>query len=147
MALAFFFRACFCFWLHWVSVAVWAFSGCREWGDTLSLVSRAAHFGGFSGCRAQPLGHTVVAPGLSCSVAGGIFLDQGLSWCPSHWQVDSCPVYHQGSLILVFLDAPGPCELHRWLQNDGFSVIPSRYRGCSVKKIFPSLPFPSVTMD
>lgn len=52
----------FIFGLHWVSVAVWAFSGCREWGDTLVGV-RAAHFGGFSRCWAQALGHTVVAPG------------------------------------------------------------------------------------
>lgn len=89
VALAFFFRAYFLFLVALGLVAVWAFSE-HESGGILSLVSRAAHFGGFSRCWAQALGHTVVAPGLSRSVAGGIFLDQGLSWCPSHWQVDSC---------------------------------------------------------
>ena len=42
------------------------------------------------------LGSVVAAHGLSCSVACGIFLDQGLNSCPLHWQVDSYPLYHQG---------------------------------------------------
>ena len=36
--------------------------------------------------------------GLSCSVACGIFLDQGSNPCLLHWQVDSLPLSHQGSL-------------------------------------------------
>ena len=40
----------------------------------------------------------VVAHRLSCSVAYGIFLDQGANPCPLHWQVDSLPLSHQGSL-------------------------------------------------
>ena len=39
---------------------------------------------------------------LSCSVACGIFPDQELNPCPLHWQVDSHPLYHQGSPILLF---------------------------------------------
>ena len=31
----------------------------------------------------------IVAPGLSCPVACGIFLDLGLNPCPLHWQEDS----------------------------------------------------------
>ena len=31
----------------------------------------------------------VLTHGLSCSVACGIFLDQGLNWYPLHWQADS----------------------------------------------------------
>ena len=31
----------------------------------------------------------VVALGLSCPTACGIFLDQGLNLCPLHWQADS----------------------------------------------------------
>ena len=31
----------------------------------------------------------VVALGLSCFAACGIFLDQGSNLCPLHWQVDS----------------------------------------------------------
>ena len=34
-------------------------------------------------------GSVVVAHGLSCSVACGIFLDQGLNPCPVHSQADS----------------------------------------------------------
>ena len=39
----------------------------------------------------------VVGPlGLSCSMAGGVFPDQGLNLCPLHWQADSHPLYHPG---------------------------------------------------
>ena len=68
----------------------------------LSCGAWASHCGGFSCCRAQPLGawasvvaarglssSVVVAHELSCSLACGIFLDQGSNLCPLHWQVDS----------------------------------------------------------
>ena len=42
-------------------------------------------------------GSVVVAQGLSCSKACGIFPDQGSNPCPLHCQADSCPLYHQGS--------------------------------------------------
>ena len=45
---------------------------------------------------------------FSCSIAPGIFLDQGLNLCLLHWQVDSLPLSHQESLIFFkrffFLD-------------------------------------------
>ena len=61
--------------------------------------------GGCSGCRARALGlqqvqlvgSVVVAPGLSSSMACGIFLDQGSNPCLLHWQVYSLPLSHQGS--------------------------------------------------
>ena len=37
-----------------------------------------------------------MAHGLRCSVACGIFPDQGLKPCPLHWQADSQPLHHQG---------------------------------------------------
>ena len=44
-----------------------------------------------------------MAPGLSCPVACGIFPDQRWNLCPLHWQADSYPLDHQGSLpIFVF---------------------------------------------
>ena len=43
-----------------------------------------------------------VAHRPSCSTACGILLDQGSNLCPLHWQVDSQPLYHQGSPFLVF---------------------------------------------
>ena len=42
-------------------------------------------------------GSVIVAHGLSCSVACGIFPDQGSNPCPLHWQADSQPLHHQGS--------------------------------------------------
>ena len=68
------------FWLHWVFVAVCGLSVVRQAGATLGCGVRASHCGGFSCCGAQALqctGSVVVAHGLSCSVACGIFLDQG----------------------------------------------------------------------
>ena len=69
-----------------------------------SCGAQVSHFGGFSCCRAQALGHqasVVAAPKLqstglilvvhrlSCSVARGIVLDQGWNLCLLHWQADS----------------------------------------------------------
>ena len=45
----------------------------------------------------QLAGSVVVEHGLSCSVACGIFLDQGSNPCPQDWQADSQPLHHQGS--------------------------------------------------
>ena len=42
-------------------------------------------------------GSVIVAHGLSCSAACGIFPDQGSNPCPLHWQADSQPLRHQGS--------------------------------------------------
>ena len=43
----------------------------------------------------------VAAHGLTYPEACGIFLDQGLNPQPLHWQVDSYPLYHQGSPMFV----------------------------------------------
>ena len=48
-------------------------------------------------------GSATVAHGPSCSVACGIFPDQGLNPCPLHWQAGSQPLRHQGSPIAVFI--------------------------------------------
>ena len=47
-------------------------------------------------------GSVIVAHGPSCSVACGIFPDQGLNPCPLHWQADSQPLRHQGSPAMHF---------------------------------------------
>ena len=47
-------------------------------------------------------GSVVVAHGPSCSATCGIFPDQGSNPCPLHWQADSQPLRHQGSLLLPF---------------------------------------------
>ena len=48
-------------------------------------------------------GSVVVAHGPSCSVACGIFPDQGSNPCALHWQADSQPLRHQGSPFIGFL--------------------------------------------
>ena len=47
-------------------------------------------------------GSVVVAHGPSCSVACGIFPDQGSYPCPLHWQADSQPLRHQGSPLVFW---------------------------------------------
>ena len=45
---------------------------------------------------------SLVAEGLSCSVACEIFPDQELNLCLLPWQTDSLPLSHQGSLAPAF---------------------------------------------
>ena len=48
------------------------------------------------------MGHSlVVAHGLDCPSACGIFLDQGWNPCPLPWQADSLPLSYQGSPLAV----------------------------------------------
>ena len=49
------------------------------------------------------MGSVVVALGVSCSMTGGILLDQGLNPCLLHWQADPIPLSHQWSLLIYFL--------------------------------------------
>ena len=85
----------------------WAFSSCGEWGLLCSCGAWLSHCDGFSSCRAQALGCVgfsscvpglwstgaiVVARGLSCSAACGIFLGRdGIHvscigrWILYHW--------------------------------------------------------------
>ena len=50
-----------------------------------------------AGHRLQRVGSAAVAYELSCSVACGIFLDQGSNPCPLHGQADSSLPHHHGS--------------------------------------------------
>ena len=43
-------------------------------------------------------GSAVAAHGPTCSASCGIFPDQGSNPCPLHWQADSQPLRHRGSL-------------------------------------------------
>ena len=111
------------FWLHWVFVAArgvslvvvsGGYSSLQCAGFSLrwllllwSMGSRRAGFGSCSmqaqqlwlmGSRAQA--QQLQCVGLSCSVACGIFPDQGSNPCPLHWQADSQPLHHQGRPVL-----------------------------------------------
>ena len=55
-------------------------------------------------------GSVVVAHGPSCSVACGIFPDQGSNPCLLHWQADSQPLHHQGK--------PGWRILYHWTTRE-----------------------------
>ena len=82
-----------------------AFSSCSEQG----LLFIAVHglltvVASRCGCTAWALGawaSVVVAQGLSCTAACGVFLDQGSNPCPLQWQADSLPLDHQGSPIVI----------------------------------------------
>ena len=79
-----FYVYCMYFWLCWVFVAE----------HRLSLASASSGYSflrcvGFSVqwlLSLQCVGSVVAAHGLSCSMACGIFLDQGSNPCPLHWQ-------------------------------------------------------------
>ena len=76
-----------------------AFSSCGERGPLFIAVrgplTIAASLVGSTGSRRAS--SVVVARGLSCSAACGIFPDQGSNPCPLHWQADSQQLRHQGS--------------------------------------------------
>ena len=77
-----------------------AFSHCGEQELLSSCKARASHCGGFScgGVGLKSLQDSaVVARGLSCSAACGIFPDQGLNLCSLRWQADSYPLDQQAS--------------------------------------------------
>ena len=48
-------------------------------------------------------GLIIAAHWLRCSVACGIFQDEGSNPCLLQWQVDSLPLSHEGSLSLIKL--------------------------------------------
>ena len=128
---------CMYVWLCWVFVSV----------RGLSLVVAS---GGHSSSRcagvslSQPLllrstgsrhaGSVVVAHGLSCSVACGIFPDQGSNPCPLYWQADSQPLRHQGSPNHMRFNAECGNSTPPWLQPSPLSLV-SR-----ILKPNPSLP-------
>ena len=105
-SLFFFFNLFIYFSLCWVFVSVRGLSLVVASGGHSSL--RCA---GLSPSRplllrstgSRRAGSVVVAHGLSCSVACGIFPDQGSNLCPLHWQADSQPLRHQGSPPLLTL--------------------------------------------
>ena len=88
------------FWLCWVFVSVRGLSLVVASGGHPSsrcaglLLSRPLLLRSTGSRRA---GSVIVAHGLSCSAACGIFPDQGSNPCPLHWQADSQPLRHQGS--------------------------------------------------
>ena len=94
----------FYFWLCWIFVSVRGLSlvvasGGHSSSQCAGLsLSRPLLLRSTGSRRA---GSVVVAHGLSCSAARGIFPDQGSNPCPLHWQAASQPLRHQGSPTLL----------------------------------------------
>ena len=60
--------------------------------------------------RLQRLGSVAAVHGRNCSLACGIFPDQGSNLCPLHWQADPYPLHHQGSPALVTSSPSRGCD-------------------------------------
>ena len=76
-------------------------------------------------CGLQSAGSVVVVHRLSCSVACGIFPDQGLNPCPLHWQEDSKPLHHQErpqGIIFESVVLTSTCELMCAMGNTKIGV-------------------------
>ena len=83
---------------------LWLLSSCGKRGLLSSCDVQASHCSDF--CRAQAPGYTasvVVVHGLSCSVACGILLDQGLKARPLHWRADSFFFFF--NIFIIYLAA------------------------------------------
>ena len=86
-------------WLCWIFIANGLFSSCGKRGLLYSCDVQASLV---VERRLWDTGSIAVAHGLSCSMACGIFLAQGLNPCLLHWQAASLPLSHQGSPALSF---------------------------------------------
>ena len=124
----------------------------RGAGATLHRSARASHYRGLSlpSTGSRRTGSVIVAHGPSCSVACGIFPDQGSNPCPLHWQADSQPLRHQGSPVyIIFIEG-------WWLVFVGSfqstHTTSTPFLRCSIQRL-PTphpmrgffLPFPTVT--
>ena len=98
------------FFLCWVSGAVQAFSNCGEGGYSLAVVLKllivvtslavehrlqCPRASADAAPGLQSTGSVAVVHRIRCSVARGIFLDQGTNLRLLHWQADSVPLSHQ----------------------------------------------------
>ena len=70
-------------------------------------------------------GSIVLAHGLSCRQACGLFLDQGLNSCPLPWQADSSAPSHQESPQLALRKAPSSLHPRRNTQPLQRLCVPS----------------------
>ena len=80
--------------------------------------------------RLQSMGLLAVVPGLSCSTACGICLDQGLNPCPLHWQVDFYPLHHQGSPYIAGFYFLIFCRSFLYLYSQGIFVCNFAFWQC-----------------
>ena len=91
------------------------FSSCGERGLLFVVVLRFLTVVGSVGSRTRA--QQLWCMGLVASETCGIFLDQGSNWCPLHWQADSYPLCHQGSLSLLLLLCPPASLVSQLVKN------------------------------
>ena len=116
----------------WLKIRLFYFSAVLG----LPCCAWASRCNGFC-CRAQALGHAgsrhagaaVLVQGLSCSVARGIFPDQGSNWCPLQCKAHLKPLDHKGS--------PGKIPFKR---RTVYSVIEIRIFSTHTKVLFQVIP-------
>lgn len=103
------------FWTRWVFFAARELSAVAERGAHPLVVVRGFSRGGaralggrasFSGSGARAVAHR-----LRCSVACGIFSEQGPNPCALHWQVGSPPLEHRRSPSSPSWKGPSHVEL------------------------------------
>ena len=104
-------------WLHWVFVVAYRLSLvavsrstlCRDAWALIVLVSCCIAWAVSMQASSQALEHSCSSCG-ACSVACGIFPEQGLIPHCLHWQVDSYPLCHQGSPWLSISSVVCTCQ-------------------------------------
>ena len=101
------------FWPCCIFVAVLAFSSCSEQGAALHCSVRASHCRGLSCYRAQ-------AHRLSCSMACGIFPEQGPNPWLLPWQAGSSPLSHRGSPSNLYFKNTFISKSHRFYYQNFF---------------------------
>ena len=89
---------CIYFWLCWIFIAAQ-----RAVAESRGYSLRCMGFSLWCLPLLWSTGSVVVAHGLCCSKACGIFLEQGSNLCSLHWQVDSQLLDHRGSLVCLLL--------------------------------------------
>ena len=113
----FFFFNLFTCWLCWVFVAAPALLWLRVQSWCMGFLLRWL-------LLLQSLYSILVTHGFSCSVACGIFPDQGSNLCLLHWQAGSLPPSHRGSPLFHFLSVSSDCQIinlfysvHSWNEH------------------------------
>jgi len=90
-----------------------------RWLFLLQSTTREEHWA-FRSCSSQALEHRLGScGGLRCSLACGIFLDQGWNQCLLNWEAASLPLSHQEkpSVELCYLVFVSFCSLSREVQT------------------------------
>ena len=99
---------------------LWTVLGLHCYVDVSSCDVQASHCSAFSCCGSQA--SVVVLPGpwntrsvvavfgLCCSMACGIFPDQGMNPCLLHWQANSLPLNYQGGPLRSFKPRTSYCN-------------------------------------